>query len=526
VSARRWGWLLGALALGALSATAFGLLMRHKRPPPPAPPAAVAAAPAAPERAPTPTAELEETPCWFPLPPGRAARCGVLAVPERRRAERSRLLHLRFVVFRGDKAEALDPIIYLNGGPGEPAAIDAAAIDRWWEWRDRTGWAKSRDLVVFDYRGVGLSEPAMQCHELAETAYRVFAEPLDSEQVRDAWSSAARRCAERLGTAGVDLAGYNTAAIAEDLHSLVGQLGYRSWDILAVSYGTRVALSFVDRWPAGTRAVVLDSVYPRGIAAYVDGGRAAAAAFAGVFKECAEDRACDAAYPRLAAVFDDVLQRAAASPLAVRLADPRGGPAIAARLDDGKLVDVLLYAFYDWRDIDRLPAIIAALGQGDTHPLEGLATAALGTDVSPRTSQGLFFSVECHDEFPENPPAAVEQAAAALPRFRNFMLSGLPLAVCPVWPVGPIAAEPPAVDGGDVPILMLSGALDALTPPEWAKRAAETRRNAVQIEFRGVGHGVLEAHGCASIIVERFLSDPTRPPVDNCLLAVGPPQFQ
>jgi pimeloyl-ACP methyl ester carboxylesterase len=491
--------------------------------PGPAPSAPSAAATKA--ISPAESSGLEDTACWFPIPSGRHARCGILTVPEQWQAARSRSLHLRLVVFRGDAPGLADSLIYLNGGPGEPAQIDADSIGRWWDWIERTNWLKKRDLVVFDYRGVGLSEPLMNCPELADVAYRVFGEPLGLRQSSEAWSSAARQCRDRLRDAGIDVSNYNTETIVEDLRSLIDHLGYRSWSLLAVSYGTRVALDFVDRWPEGTRAVILDSVYPANVNAYVESGRAAAAAFAAVFRDCAADRACHSSFPGLAATFDQVLQRARVTPVMVNLADPRDGSRLQLRLDDGKLIDVLLYAFYDWRDIARLPAIVAALAQGDSRPIEGLAGQAFSTFTSPRLSHGLFFSVECHDEFPDNRQAEIDRAATELPRYRNFILSNLPLTVCPSWPVSPIPDRSNAPVGSDVPILMLSGELDALTPPQWAKQAATNLPKAVQIEFRGVGHGVLEAHGCADLIVERFLNDPIRSPVDDCLLAVGPPHF-
>jgi pimeloyl-ACP methyl ester carboxylesterase len=469
---------------------------------------------------------IEDVPCWFAVPAGRSARCGSLAVPERWTGPPSRLLHLRFVVFRGDPGGDEDPVIYLAGGPGEPAQIDGESIGHWWEWIARAPWLRTRDLVVFDSRGVGLSEPKMGCPELAGAAYQAFVEPLGPDQASGIWSAAAQRCYDRLAASGIDLASYNTAAIVEDVHSLITQLGYRHWNLLATSYGTRVALRFIDRWHDGTRAVVLDSVYPPNIDAYVDGGPAAAGVFAALFHDCESDKACHAAFPTLRKSFEQMVRRAAASPITVAVPDPRGGPPLEARLDDGKLIEVLFYAFYDWRRIGDLPAIITALAASDTRPLVPLARTALDNYISAAVSHGLFLSVECHDEFPFNPPAAVDHAAAELPLYRNFALSTLPLAACPSWPVGQAAREERRAATSDVPVLLLSGELDPVTPPRWAKVAAEHLTHAVRLDFRGIGHGVLSAHACAGLIVGRFLTDPARSPVDDCLLAVGPPNFQ
>jgi pimeloyl-ACP methyl ester carboxylesterase len=510
--------LVGILAASALVAVA--LFSVHRPTPSPAP--AVVPTENVETVAPADVVGIEDVTCWFTIPAGRNARCGLLSVPEQRGAARSRVLHLHFVVFQGTAQSSVSPLVYLAGGPGEPTQIDESSIWRWWEWFDRARWIGDRDVVVFDYRGAGLSETDMNCPELAEPAYRVFSGTLSEEQANEEWSRAAGHCRDRLRDSGLDLTAYNTEAIAEDLHTLLQQLGYRSWDFLAVSYGTRVAFYFVDHWREGTRAVILDSVYPPGAHAYVESGRAAANAFAALFRECEDNQPCQAAFPTLAGTFDRVLQRASLLPITVDLNVPE---IRQVRLDSARLIDVLLYALYDWHDIANLPAIISAIDVGDPQVLAPLILRALDTYTSKMVSHGLFFSVECHDEYPFNSREAIEHAAASLPLYAGFIRSNLPLVVCPDWPAGEtVAVDPPS--SSDIPVLMLSGELDGITPPKWTKIAAQGFKTAWRIEFRGVGHGVLEAHECASLVVARFLDNPARRPISDCLLAMGPPPFR
>jgi pimeloyl-ACP methyl ester carboxylesterase len=464
--------------------------------------------------------EIEFTECWFVMPADHHASCGVLTVPERWQADRSRALHLKFVVFRASVLPAVEPMIYVNGGPGDAAGIDERSIGRWWALIDKTSWLKARDLVVFDPRGVGLSKPSLNCHELGDAAALIFGQSLSLEQSNSAWSRAAGQCQERLHELGVELDQYTTEANIADLHSLIAHLGYRSWTLLAVSYGSRVALGLIDRWPEGTSAVILDSVYPNGEVAYADAGKSAAGAFSQLFKECDAHRSCRSDFPQIAATFERVVRRAAVTPIAISLANPSGGPRLQARLDDSRLIDVLVHAFYNWQDIARLPAIITALDEGDVRPLEHLADITAGVYASEEISHGVFFSVECRDAFPFPDHDAIERTITEVPLYRSFVLSNLLLAVCPNWPIDRAEPRERAAVNREVPILVLSGEIDPFTPPQWARVLASTRK-AVQIEFRGVGHGVLDAHACAGRIVARFLRDPTGSPVDDCLLAVG-----
>jgi pimeloyl-ACP methyl ester carboxylesterase len=463
---------------------------------------------------------IETVPCWFPLPAGRTARCGKLFVPEDWAVPAARSIALSYVVFPAAETSALEPLVYISGGPGEPAQIDADGIQRWWEWTNNADWLRHRDVVVFDQRGVGMSEPDLGCPELVATGSRLFLTAIAPAEADAAWAEAAGRCHQRLSASGIDLGRYNTAATAHDISALVGGLGYRRWSLLAVSYGTRVAFEFLREFPAGTRSVILDSVYPPGTMPYVSAGADAARALDVLVAGCAADPACKSANPDLGRVLADVIQRAAIQPVEVTVRSA-GGPPQQAMLDDGKLVEVLFYGLYRTQDIRRLPGVITALSRGNVGPLAPFASQALETYESSALSHGLFLSVECHDEYPFNPPDAVRRAAAASGRFERFALANMPLSACPSWPVGVASELEQSPVATDVPILMLSGELDPITPPDWAKNAAAGMRHARAFRFPDVGHGVLASDLCADRVVASFLINPDRAPFDSCLLALG-----
>ncbi|GGF11117.1 alpha/beta hydrolase [Aliidongia dinghuensis] len=480
----------------------------------PAPPRAEAAAPRA-HGAP----RVETVDCWFKVPAGRVARCGRLKAPENWGAPDGREVVVPFVVFSGGAGAAPDPVIYINGGPGEPSGIGASEIGRWWGILSSASWAQGRDVVVFDERGVGLSEPTLTCPEMIEIGERLFSDPMPPAAVNAAWAEAAGRCHARLVAAGIKLERYNTNAIVHDLTALIDGLGYRSWNLLAVSYGTRVALSFLRDHGVGTRSVILDSVYPPSVKAYEDAAGSAAHAMAGLVAYCAGDPACRAANPHFAAALQAQIHRAAKEALVVPLHRP-GQPDRRVSLDDAKLVEVLFYGFYRSEDLRKLPGAITALDQGNAGPLAPFVEAALDNYRSPDTSHGLYLSVTCHDEFPFDDPQVVERAASASGDLRQFALSDLALAACPAWPAGIAAkAERQPVES-DVPIVLLSGDLDPVTPAAWAKTALATLPHGSLFHFPGVGHGVLAANACADRIVRRFLAKPETRPFDDCLLTL------
>jgi pimeloyl-ACP methyl ester carboxylesterase len=92
------------------------------------------------------------------------------------------------------------------------------------------------------------------------------------------------------------------------------------------------------------------------------------------------------------------------------------------------------------------------------------------------------------------------------------------MSACPAWPVGAADPEDRAPVASDLPVLLLAGELDPVTPPGWARQAASTLPRSQMFHFPGVGHGVLAAHPCADRVAAAFLADPERKPFDDCLL--------
>jgi pimeloyl-ACP methyl ester carboxylesterase len=58
----------------------------------------------------------------------------------------------------------------------------------------------------------------------------------------------------------------------------------------------------------------------------------------------------------------------------------------------------------------------------------------------------------------------------------------------------------------DKPVLLLSGGLDPVTPPQYADEVAKTLRNSRHIVAAGYGH-IVSAHGCAPRLLNAFVDD-------------------
>ena len=110
--------------------------------------------------------KLARTDCWFKAPDKIATRCYRLSVPESRAGRSDLTLELPVVVISlPETRKREDPVVYLAGGPGDGAWLDADRIDFWWEFVADNAWVNERDLVLVDQRGTGLTQPRMDCPE-------------------------------------------------------------------------------------------------------------------------------------------------------------------------------------------------------------------------------------------------------------------------------------------------------------------------------------------------------------------------
>ncbi len=177
---------------------------------------------------------FETAECPFPVPIGYRIDCGFVSVPEDRSQPGSPLIKIGVALVHSRAAQpAPDPIFFLNGGPGG-ALI--AALPNMLSGFDPL--LSVRDVVFFDQRGAGWSQPSLVCPEVeALKIAELKGQRLPLEESLAPYLA----CRDRLQGAGVNVAAYNTTENAADVDDLRRALGYEQVNLFGVSYGTMLA---------------------------------------------------------------------------------------------------------------------------------------------------------------------------------------------------------------------------------------------------------------------------------------------
>ncbi|MEO7910549.1 MAG: alpha/beta hydrolase [Roseiflexaceae bacterium] len=464
----------------------------------------------------------QQAECKFNKPAGIGVTCGYLTVPEDRNTPNGKTIRLHVAVFKSQSSNpAPDPVVYLEGGPGGHALDNAE-----FSFQGRFDpFLENRDFIMFDQRGTGFSEPALDCTELTDAAFQKLDQNVSSDQSNKIDTDATLKCHERLVKAGINLAAYTSAANAADLNDLRIALGYDTWNLYGISYGTRLALTEMRDFPTGVRSVILDSSYPLQASLDLDVPASAARVFSVLFDGCAADAACNQSYPQLKTMFFELVNQLNTKPVTVSATDPLTNKEYQVVLNGDKLISTLFQSFYATEVIPLLPKAIDAAHSGRDYSLLARLHLLFGAAQSKYISYGMYFSVQCGEETRFETQQQLVDADQPYPEQHNTFDAASAYSVCQQWGAKPAAEVENEPVTSNLPTLVLSGEYDPITPPNYNQAVAKTLSKSFLFEFPGIGHGVSISDPCPLGIAKAFLNEPSATPVSTCIKAMREPAF-
>ena len=177
---------------------------------------------------------------------------GRLSVPSRSSEPSSTPIVLSFVRYRTTHPDPGPPVFFLAGGPGG-AAVELSAVVA---THPQMRFLEQTDVIGIDQRGVGLSEP-----NLEETPGARISLPYDEVVSRDTYLQSLARSARSVWSywqeRGVDLKDYNSLQAADDIEAVREALGLEKIRLYGASYGSHLALAYLNRYPERVASALL-----------------------------------------------------------------------------------------------------------------------------------------------------------------------------------------------------------------------------------------------------------------------------
>lgn len=453
-----------------------------------------------------PASTVRWTDCDF-----EGLECGVVTVPVDYRDPGAGELALTIAVHRAtDPDRRIGYLVVNPGGPGASGfdmvawALDGPGVVF-------TGPVLERfDIVGFDPRGVERSEPSFVCGEPgAQLGLLSQVElPFDTAEEFAAGEAAALLCVESMGAAAGLL---HSEYVARDIDEIRKALGAEQISYLGVSYGATLGVWYATLFPASVRAMVVD-----GADNPVDDVSTVEARVANVIDELRQfdvllGEALDACDRPECPMYNE--------------GDPRGYfkenvgalEAVVEAAGGHPLAGVLsvitpLYSEETWPYLWIGYALLVEAD--DPSLLAEFARFQLGDSAGGTT---FVEHVNCLDSWVLNPQLdrdvrlSDERAMEEAVRRELPLLAHLEFAApgaCPFYDLLDRGSFSGALDGSDVPILVIGNPRDPVTPlSESLELVEETLSNGYLIEAAHFAHGVYPNNECANAIIHRALID-------------------
>jgi pimeloyl-ACP methyl ester carboxylesterase len=458
--------------------------------------------------------------------------CGHLTVPlDPNGTGAGTLLTLAIRRHRAAVEGADSAIIALAGGPGQ------AAIPHTEAFLDLLGpIAATRDLIVFDQRGTGLSHP-LSCWPPRGAG------PPRPPRRFPSLGEAVQQCADLIGP---QRSFFTTPDSVADIEAIRRAGGYEKLVLYGTSYGTKVAEQYAETYPDRVEALVLDSVVPPNGPDPLH--RPTFAAVPRVLRQLCAFRECAHITPDPVADLARLVQQLSHRPLSARAIDAHGRPQ-ELPVDSDELLAILLDGDFDpLLRAEFVPAVRAA-AHGDGAALARLLLRSFGGEAGG--SDGgidgtLYLTTTCEEQ-----QFSWDRGAAPRERLREALgqldslppatfdpftaanaLSFSPIRRCAYWPFSTPAPPLAQAPLPSVPTLVLSGAADLRTPTSGASEVAQEIPGAHLLVVPLAGHSVLgnEPTPCARRALQGMFAGqpirscpPLRPPPILRLPPLPPP---
>ena len=409
-----------------------------------------------------------------------------------------------------DPSARIGTLLVNPGGPGYGGSVLAEQADAIYQQTLLDHF----DIVGFDPRGTGLSEPHIDCIDDYDPVFGIETgpdNPAEDQVLQAAAATFVQGCIDRSGDL---LAHVGTDDAAKDMDLIRQALGEREISYFGWSYGTDLGATWATLFPDTVRAAVLDgSIDPT--VGRVDGLVQQAAGFDATLStylaDCSGDTAC--------AFHNDGNAEQAFLDLLVQIETTKI-PTADGRpdLDQGIFELAVADALYSDAQWPQLSEALAAAQQGDGSGLLALYDEyyGRGDDGSYGDELEAYFAITCADD-----PATggIQPAVDARGRFfaaspRLGTSAAFEVLVCatfgddePAAGITPPAPRTAITGKGAGPIVVVGNTGDPATPYEGSKRMATTLEDGVFVSVEANVHTAYGLNDCIDGTIDDYLVD-------------------
>jgi len=340
------------------------------------------------------------------------------------------------------QSDRQDAFTLISGGPGQSAIESFPAVS--FAFRHIM---RNHDVILIDQRGTGQSEKLV-CENTSDSV------GLNSNSDLNKVAQDALNCLESLPH---DPTLFTSSMAVHDLEFVRQKLGVSQWNMYGISYGTRVALHYLRRYPDAIRTLTLDAVVPPHVSLGPDINRLSQRALELIFKRCVDNSGCFSAFGDLTEPTLSLLDSLDDEPKSITFEDIATGSLTTMELTRQHLAVTIRLMSYSAQTAAILPSMLHdAIVNGNFAPLARqakLQTQSLGNSLA----SGMHQTIVCTEDAPF---VSLEENTAKPATYLGEGTIESLMASCKHWPQGHIDADFKEPVVSDAPVLILSGEAD------------------------------------------------------------------
>lgn len=423
------------------------------------------------------------------------ARCGKLPVFEDPAAGTGKQIELFVAVIPAvSRTPQGDPLFLLAGGPGEAATEAFPQFSSVF-----VSIHQKRDIVLVDQRGTGKSN-SLKCPSTAETI-EPTSDDFDVEKMKKELDAC-------MATFDADPKLYTTSQAVHDLDQVRQALDYQKVNLMGVSYGSRMAMAYLRQYPQQVKTIILDGVNPIDWELGPHNPANAQRAMDLILDRCEKDEVCSQTFPNIKKEFSDMMLNLEKKPVEVTLPHPITGEPETLSLTRQKAATTLMLISYSPESTALLPLMIHNAVSNNDYKILAAQYLSSMDGLEKSISDGMYLSVLCSEDAPFY-PSSNPQSDSYLPVRLDFLKKE-----CEFWPHSDISSDLKKPVSSDVPVLLLSGEADPVTPPSNGEQVAENLKNSLHLVVPGMGHGQFY-RGCMPRVITNFVQSGTLENLDT-----------
>lgn len=438
--------------------------------------------------------------------------CYIIPVNKKSEQPENEKYFLAVAVAASLKKTGEDPLLYLHGGPG------IATLENLPRYLKNAKWKMLRDrndLIFFDYRGTGYSEPNL-CKDLQDSLQVISrTKPTLSEKIAKT-VSLYENCREKLEKDQIDISSFSSFQFCADAEEIRKALQIKQWNVYGVSNGTNIALQLIKHFPQPLKSVILDSPFPPN-SPWIDFVRPFDTCFKVLEKYIAADPVLSLKFSSLRKDFVRAVDRLNKKPVPLPL-KMKADTSINIYNFDGKDFAWSIWtAMLSPKSIPLVPLGITEIANGNDSLLIKWALLFNDPNKFGAHAAAQSMSITCFEDLPRQEKNIEEIILKQYPDFAALYTPGLEQAICREF--RPQVADKKIFQpiASDIPVLILAGELDPVCPPIFGEVTARTLPNSTFITVPSASHAAMFADDCVMKIATNFISNPEKKPNTTCV---------